>query len=108
MFWTLPARRISSTSRPTKSTVGPKPSSRFSHHGAPVSSGWAFTTTPFVCRRCDSCLVSAKAGISVLNLLVACESWYVVGFLNVPWIAVPFEVIWLTLPPLTSLRKNGL
>jgi hypothetical protein len=27
---------------------------------------------------------------------------------NVPWIAVPFEVMSLTLPALTWLRKNGL
>ena len=58
-----------------KSSVGPNPSSRFSHHGAPVSSGWAFTITPCDCRRCESAFVSAKAGISVLNLVVACESW---------------------------------
>ncbi len=56
-----------------KRSVGPKPSSRFSHHGAPVSSGCALTTTPFDCNRWASWFWSAKAGISVLNFVVACE-----------------------------------
>ncbi len=55
-----------------KSNVGPKPSRRFSHHGTPVSSGFALTTTPFFSSRFDSSFVSANAGISVLNLVVAC------------------------------------
>ena len=37
----LPARRIAKKIRPTKRIVGPKPTSRLSHHGAPVSSGCA-------------------------------------------------------------------
>ena len=52
--------------------------------------------------------MSAKAGISVLNAVVAFEPAYVVGFLNVPWIAVPFEVISATFPSCTWVRKNGL
>ena len=56
-----------------KRTVGPNPSRRFCHHGAPVSSGFAFTTTPFSCNRFESLSVFAKAGISVLNCVVAFE-----------------------------------
>ena len=88
--------------------VGPKPRSRFCHHGAPVSSGSAFTMTPCCCRSCESASLSAKAGISVLKFVVGFESAYVWGCLNVPWIAVPFDVISLTWPSRTCVRKNGL
>ena len=72
-FCTLPARRISQNSRKRKRSVGPKPSSRFCHHGAPVSSGSAFTTTPFCWSRRDSALLSANAGISVRKSVVGFE-----------------------------------
>src|SRR5689334_1262045 len=91
-----------------KRGVGPKPSNRFSHHGAPVSSGCALTVTPFDCRRCESAFVSAKAGISVLNFDVVCELLYDCGCLKVPWMAVPFEVIPSTFPWFTCCRKYGL
>ena len=78
--------------------VGPKPRSRFCHHGAPVSSGSAFTMTPCCCSSCESASLSAKAGISVLKFVVGFESAYVWVCLNVPWIAVPFDVISLTWP----------
>ena len=52
--------------------------------------------------------MSAKAGISVLNFVVACDFPKVVGSLNCPWIAVPFEVMAATFPLLTCCRKNGL
>ena len=89
-------------------SVGPKPSSRFAHHEPPLSSGCALTTTPFRCRSCESAFVSAKAGISVLNLVVGFERLYTSGFANVPWIAVPFDVISFTLPAPTWCRKKGL
>ena len=73
--------------------------SRLSHQGGPASSGSALTTTPFRWRSCESALVSANAGISVLKLgrrlRLARTS---AGRLNVPWIAVPFEVIDATWP----------
>ncbi len=56
-----------------KSSVGPKPTRRFSHHGAPVSSGFALTTTPFFCRSDESASVFANAGISVWNCVVFFE-----------------------------------
>jgi hypothetical protein len=40
--------------------------------------------------------VSAKVGISVLNRFVGFEPSNVSFWVNVPWIAVPFEVISLT------------
>ncbi len=55
--------------------VGPKPTRIVSHHGVPVSSGCAFSVTPF----CSSSRVSssplAKAGISVLKRVVGFEPW---------------------------------
>ena len=65
-------RRGASAERaaPTKRIVGPKPRSRLSHQGAPVSSGCALTTTPFCSSRSESASVSANAGISVLNFVV--------------------------------------
>ena len=56
-----------------KRIVGPKPTSRFSHQGAPVWSGVALTTTPFSCNSDDSASVIAKAGISVWNCFVFFE-----------------------------------
>ena len=50
----------------------------------------------------------AKAGISVLNCVVGFDPLYCSFCVNVPWIAVPFEVICLTWPALTCRRKNGL
>jgi hypothetical protein len=91
-----------------KRIVGPNPSSRFCHHGPCVSSGWAFTTTPFTCSRRDSSLLSAKAGISVLKSVVGFDPAYESFCVNVPWIAVPFEVISFTCPALTWSTKKGL
>src|SRR5207247_7135809 len=62
---------------------------------------------------CESALVSAKEGISVLNFVV---DFVVVDFAlskrtscrKVPWIAVPFDVISATLPTRTCARKSGL
>ena len=84
-----------------KSSVGPKPSSRFSQRGAPLSSGWALTTTPFVCSRWASWSVSANSGISVLTFVVGLALRYRSGCLSVAWIAVPLEVIATTLPART-------
>ncbi len=69
-FCMLPARRTAKKISPTKRSVGPKPTSRLSHHGAPVSSGCALTTTFFCCSSLESAFVSAKAGISVLKRVV--------------------------------------
>ena len=69
-FWTLPARRISQKSSRTNRIVGPKPSSRLCHHGDPVSSGWALTTTPFFCSRFESASLLANAGTSVRKRVV--------------------------------------
>ena len=53
--------------------------------------------------------VSAKAGISVLNAVVGFEPAYRSFCVNVPWIAVPFDVISFDVPvAFTCLRKNGL
>ena len=40
--------------------------------------------------------MSAKVGISVLKWVVGFEPAYVSFWVNVPWIAVPFDVISLT------------
>ena len=76
--------------------MGPKPTSRFSHHGVPVCSGCALTTTALLCNSCERAFVSAKVGISVLKWVVAFEPLYVSFWVNVPWIAVPLDVISLT------------
>jgi hypothetical protein len=88
--------------------VGPNPSNRFCHHGAPVSSGSAFTTTPLLCSSFESWSVFANAGISVRKFVVGFSSLYFVASLKAPWIAVPFDVMSFTCPARTSLRKNGL
>src|SRR5262245_22976960 len=108
MFWTLPLRRISQNSSPRKSTVGPKLSRKLSHHGMAVSSGSALTTTLLRARSCASALVSAKAGISVLNRVVDVPAEYDRGRLKTPWIAVPLEVISATFPVSTCRTKYGL
>ena len=79
-----------------KRIVGPKPRSKFCHHGAPLSSGCAFTTTRFSWSSRDSALLSAKAGISVRKRSVGFDPAYCCFCVKVPWIAVPFEVISLT------------
>ena len=56
--------------------VGPKPSNRFCHHGAPVSSGWALTTTPFRWSSSDRASLSANAGISVWKRVVGFDPAY--------------------------------
>ena len=73
-----------------------------------MSSGWAFSTTLLVSSRRDSALVSAKAGTSVWNRVVGFPWSKLVGVLNVPWIAVPTDVISATLPFVIWFRKNGL
>jgi hypothetical protein len=45
--------------------------------------------------------LSAKAGISVLKRVVGFEPAYESFSVNVPWIAVPFDVISFTCPALT-------
>ena len=52
--------------------------------------------------------MSANAGISVRKRVVGFASSYVSFCVNVPWIAVPFDVISLTCPLVTCDRKNGL
>ena len=52
--------------------------------------------------------MSANAGISVRKRVVGFEPAYRSFCVNVPWIAVPFEVISLTCPAFTCWRKNGL
>src|SRR5207302_10069086 len=108
MPWTFPARRISQKSRPMNRTVGKKLTSRLSHHGEPVSSGCALTTTALLWRSSARASVLANDGISVLNFVVALELWKRSGRLNVPWIAVPFDVISETFPSRICCRKNGL
>ena len=61
-----------------------------------MSSGWALTTTPFSCSSSDSALLFANAGISVRNRVVGFSFAYFTFSVNVPWIAVPFEVISFT------------
>ena len=58
-------------SRKTNKRVGPKPSSRFSHHGAPVSSGCALIVTLCCWSSFESASVFANAGTSVLKFFVA-------------------------------------
>src|SRR6266571_3603768 len=81
-LWALLPRRISQNRSPRKSTVGPKLTRMFSHHGAAVSSGTAFTTTRLRCRSCASAFVSANDGTSVLNLVVDFEPEYDSGRVN--------------------------
>jgi hypothetical protein len=50
----------------------------------------------------------ANAGISVRKRVVGFELPYLIFCVNVPWIAVPLDVIDLTWPARTSFRKNGL
>ena len=76
--------------------VGPKPSSRLCHHGGPLSSGCALTTTAFRWSNAASSSLFANAGISVLNRVVGFLSSNCTGCVNVPWIAVPFEVMSFT------------
>ena len=64
-------------------------------------------TTPFESSRLESAFVSAKAGISVWKRVIVADSW-LTGRLNVPWMAVPFEVISVTFPAETCARKSGL
>jgi hypothetical protein len=94
-------------SRKMNRSVGPKPSKRLCHQGDPVSSGWALTTTRLSCRSRDRASLSAKAGISVRKRVVGFVLPNRTFCLNVPWIAVPFEVISLTWPSLTCWRKKG-
>jgi hypothetical protein len=61
-----------------------------------VSSGCALTTTPFFWSRAESALLFAKAGISVRKRVVGFDFAYCSFCVNVPWIAVPFEVISFT------------
>ena len=64
--------------------MGPNPSSRFSHHGDPVCSGCALTTTFFFCSNCERASVLAKVGTSVLNRVVGFEPLYDSFCVNVP------------------------
>jgi len=43
-----------------------------------------------------------------LNAVVGFEPAKVSFWVNVPWIAVPLDVIYLTCPSVTCSRKNGL
>jgi hypothetical protein len=52
--------------------------------------------------------LSANAGISVAKRVVGFDPAYRSGWVNVPWTAVPFDVISFTCPALTCCRKNGL
>src|SRR5689334_9145299 len=89
--------------------VGPKPKRRLFHHTTPVSSGCAFTTTPCLCRSCESWFVSANDGISVEKCTEEVEvPAGFVDFLKSPWIAVPVERMEATFPLRTSRRKKGL
>src|SRR4029450_11691295 len=99
---------MSQNSRRMKRIVGANSTRRLCHHGAPVSSGRALTTTPFCSRSPDRASLSAKAGISVRNRVVGFLSSYVIFWVNVPWIAVPFDMISLTWPAFTCFRKKGL
>jgi hypothetical protein len=87
---------MSQKSKKMKRIVGPKPSNRFCHHGAPVSSGFAFTITLWSSSRFDSASVLANAGTSVAKSVVGFDPAYDCFCVYVPWIAVPFEVIVLT------------
>ena len=88
--------------------VGPNPSNRLANNDGPVSSGFAFTTTPLLCSSFDSWSVFANAGISVRKFVVGLLSLYFCSSLNVPWTSVPFDVMSFTSPALTLLRKYGL
>src|SRR5262249_45474613 len=103
---TLPARRISQKRRNRKRSVGPNPSNRLSHHGGPVSSGTALTTTPFFCSSCESAFVSAKVGISVLKRVVGFESPDFCGFVKVPRTPVPFAGMIASGPPLRGDHRD--
>ena len=76
--------------------------------GIPCRVAVALTITPLLWRSFESEVLSANAGISVRNRVVGLESLYASASLNVPWIAVPLDVISLTLPSRTCWRKNGL
>src|SRR5262249_35406929 len=60
-------RRKNQTRSSNRRIVGPKPNRRLSHHGAPVSSGTALTTTPFCSNKRERSFVLANDGISVEN-----------------------------------------
>ena len=92
-----------------KRSVGPNPTSRLSHHGALVVSGFALTTTLLPLeqlRRAPSCRRTPGSRSGTASTPSTRRS---LGLLsNVPWIAVPFEVIEATWPSVTCCRKNGL
>jgi hypothetical protein len=73
-----------------------------------VSSGFAFTVTPWSCSSFESASVLAKDGISVLKSFVAFEPPIASFSVNVPWMCVPVEVICLTWPARTWSRNAGL
>ena len=73
-----------------------------------MSSGCALTVTLWRSSSRESAFVSANAGTSVLNSRVPFDPRYRSFCVNVPWIAVPFDVISATWPARTWSRKNGL
>jgi hypothetical protein len=73
-----------------------------------LSSGCALTTTWCCPSSLESALLFAKAGTSVRKRVVGFLPWNEIFFVNVPWIAVPFEVISFTWSARTWSRKNGL
>ena len=90
-FCMLPARRIAKKIRPTNRSVGPKPTRRFSHHGAPVSSGCALTTTCLLLEQLRERVGVGERRNLRLERRRRLRALVALGVLNVPWIAVPFE-----------------
>src|SRR3954451_7543959 len=96
---------------PTRSSVGPKPSSRFAISDRPCSVDFAFTVTFFDWRRAESWSVLANVGTSVLKNFEDFVSLPVGGYFtlarNSPWTVEPFDEIDLTLPALICWMKVG-
>ena len=63
--------------------------------------------TPLLCRSRESSSVFANAGISVLNRVVGFDFRYFTLCVNVPWIAVPFDMISLTVPARPAAGRTG-
>ena len=97
-------------SRPTNSSVGPKPTSSSATAAAPASGGLALTGTPLSPAACANSSSSPKDGRWVVkrSTCSALPSFggYSACFLNWPSIVSPVEVISVTLPACTWVEEE--
>ena len=94
--------------RPTRSSVGPNPSSTSTQTEVPVSGGSALITTLLVASRLSRLALSTKVGSSVLNAtdgLPLIPDGGGVFCLKSPSIVLPVDVICFTLPSVTCCWK---